>query len=111
MNATESGLTGVIGGDISKAGLENNVCVKKNALFRIRTAIGHLSGIEKMIESDAYCIDILKQITAVQSSISKIGEAISENHMSHCILSTIQEGQGEEKIQELMETVKFLKCF
>lgn len=84
---------------------------KRNILQRMRTVSGHFGGIERMIEDDAYCIDILKQIAAVQASLSKIAIALSESHMRHCVRSAIYDGEGEAKIDELMETLKYLKYF
>lgn len=85
--------------------------IKKKEIFRIHTTIGHLSGIEKMIQTDAYCLDILRQLSAVQSSLSALGRTVSQKHMSHCILSALEEGKAEEKIEELMATLKYLKYF
>jgi len=85
--------------------------VKKRARNQIRTVIGHAQGIEKMIEQDRYCIDILKQIAAVQASLSKVAHLISESHMKHCVAQALEHGKGEEKIKELMETFKYLKHF
>lgn len=84
---------------------------KKRALNQVRTIVGHAQGIEKMIDEGRYCIDILKQIAAVQSSLSKVARSISESHMKHCVSAAIEQGQGEEKIEELMETLKYLKYF
>jgi DNA-binding FrmR family transcriptional regulator len=85
--------------------------LKKKLLNRVRTVIGHAQGIEKMIAEDRYCIDILKQIAAVQASLSKVAHGISESHMKHCVAAAVEHGQGEEKIEELMETLKYLKHF
>ena len=84
---------------------------KRQALNQIRTAIGHAQGIDKMIEQERYCIDILKQIAAVQASLSKVAHFISESHMKHCVVGAIEHGQGESKVRELMETLKYLKHF
>ena len=95
----------------NKGSLIHDEVAKKNILLRMRTTSGHLNGIEKMIRDDAYCIDILKQIAAVQSSLSKIGMVLSESHMHHCVLSAVEHGQGQTKIDELMETLKYLRHF
>ena len=84
---------------------------KRNLHLRIRTVAGHFNGVAKLIEDNAYCIDILKQIAAIQSSLSKIGHALSESHMRHCVREAVKHGQGEAKIEELMETLKYLKHF
>ena len=76
---------------------------KRDLYLRIRTVSGHLSGIERMAKADAYCIDILKQIAAVQSSLSKIAMALSESHMRHYLRSAVAEDQVEAKMEELLE--------
>ena len=64
-----------------------------------------------MVEQDQYCIDILKQISAVHSSLSKVAYALSDAHMQHCVKEAIAEGKGEARVEELLETLKYLKHF
>ncbi len=79
---------------------------KKEALQRVRTAIGHLKGIEKMIEGDKYCIDIINQITAVQSSLRKLSDQVLEGHLHSCVKGAIKRGDDEEILRELMEVFR-----
>lgn len=79
---------------------------KKEALQRLRTAIGHMKGVQKMIEEDKYCIDIINQITAVQSSLRKISDQILEDHLHSCVKSAIKRGDDQEILRELMEVLK-----
>ncbi len=85
--------------------------LKGTILQRLRTAVGHLSAVERMVEGEEYCTDILKQIAAVQASLSKIAYALSDAHMKHCVREAIEEGKGEEKVEEMLETLKYLKHF
>ena len=85
--------------------------IKDDLYLRIRTVSGHLNGIEKMIAKEVYCVDILKQIAAVQSALSKIAMTLCASHMHHCVSSAIKSGEGEAEINELMETLKYLKHF
>jgi len=78
---------------------------------RLRTAVGHLSAVERMVEGEEYCIDILKQIAAVQASLSKVAYALSDAHVKHCVREAIEEGKGEEKVEEMLEILKYLKHF
>lgn len=89
--------------------LAENEAAKVNAVNRIRTIKGHVQGIERMIDEDRYCIDILKQIASVESQLSKLAATISESHMKHCIREAVEQGQGDRKIEELMEVLKYLK--
>ena len=92
-----------------KGSLEQLPSEKKEALNRIRTVIGHSRGIEKMIEEERYCIDILKQIAAVQSSLSKLANLLTKDHMRVCLSEAVREGKGEDKIEELVEVLKYLR--
>lgn len=84
---------------------------KRQTQLLIRTITGHVNGIAKMIDEERYCIDILKQITAVQALLSKLGYTLSEHHMKHCVRQAALVGKEEasEKIDELMETLKYLR--
>jgi len=96
---------------MEKGSLAHDQTTKRDIHLRLRTVSGHLVGVEKMIEDDAYCIDTLKQIAAIQSSLSKVALSLSESHMLHCVREAVEHGQGEAKINELMETMKYLKHF
>ncbi len=94
---------------LRKGGLAAHPEAKQKAQRLIRTVVGHTQGIEKMIEEERYCIDILKQIAAVQGLLTKLANTVSEAHMKHCVRLAIEEGHGEEIIDELMETLKYLR--
>ncbi len=94
-----------------KGSLAREPELKKSLVQRLRTAIGHLSAVERMVEEEQYCIDILKQISAVQSSLSKVAHAVADSHMRHCVREAIDEGKGEEEVEEMLETLKYLKHF
>ena len=64
-----------------------------------------------MVAEDAYCVDILKQIAAIQASLSRAALTLSESHLRHCVRAAVEEGQGQAKVDELMETLKYLKHF
>lgn len=95
--------------DGEKGSLEQLPTEKQEALNRIRTVIGHSKGIEKMIEEERYCIDILKQVAAVQSSLSQLASLLTKDHMRVCVSEAIKEGEGEDKIEELVEVLKYLR--
>lgn len=91
--------------------LAKEASLKASITQRIRTAAGHLAAVERMVEKEQYCIDILKQISAVQASLSKVAHALSDAHMRHCVREAIAEGKGDQKVEELLETLKYLKHF
>ncbi|GAA0086186.1 metal-sensing transcriptional repressor [Clostridium sp. MB05] len=76
---------------------------RKKSLQSLKTAKGQIEGIIKMIEEDRYCIDISNQIFAAQSLLKKANLIILENHLSHCVKDACINGQGDEKIDEIMK--------
>lgn len=86
---------------------------KEAIIKRLNRIEGQVKGIQKMIEDERYCVDILVQISAIRSAINRVGNIILENHIKGCVSNSIKEGEtqeSEELISELMETInKFTK--
>jgi CsoR family transcriptional regulator, copper-sensing transcriptional repressor len=82
---------------------------RRDALNRLKTVRGHLDGIVRMVEEDAYCVDLMKQVSAAQSSLEKVNRLILRNHLETCFSEAVNEGRGREAIAELMDAVKFDK--
>ncbi len=76
---------------------------KDDALKRMTMIEGHLRGIRKMIDEDAYCVDVLKQTYAVQRAIEKMEQVILRDHLNHCVPDGIREGRDEAVLSELAE--------
>jgi len=73
-----------------------------DVLRRLAYAEGHLAGIRRMIEQDAYCVDVLKQTYAVRRAIAKLEQKMLEGHLHHCVVDGIE--RGEPKVlDELAE--------
>ncbi len=102
-------LSALVLGEQPKGSLAAHPETKREAARLMRTIVGHVQGIERMIEEERYCVDILKQIAAVRAQLTKLADVISQAHMKHCIRLAIEEGSGEEKIDELMEVLKYLR--
>ncbi|MFO8034783.1 MAG: metal-sensitive transcriptional regulator [Candidatus Bipolaricaulota bacterium] len=85
--------------------------LKQHLIRQLRTAEGHLSGIRKMVEDDRYCVDILKQIAAVQGILGRAARALAHSHTRHCVRRAIHEGRGESAIDELFEALRYLGHF
>ena len=77
--------------------------VKDDALKRLNYLAGHLDGVRRMIEADAYCPDVLKQTHAVRKAISKLETRILEGHLNSCVAEGIRDGRQEQVVSELME--------
>lgn len=80
--------------------------VKKEVIKRLSYILGHLKGVNKMVEEDKYCIDIVSQIQAVQSALNKVVEIVLEDHLKTCVSHAIKHGHGHKLINEVMETIK-----
>lgn len=78
---------------------------KKKQLNRISKAIGHLSHVKTMIENDDDCADVLIQLTAVNSALRNLGKEIINEHMTHCIVHAIENGDMKA-VEEFQKSVK-----
>lgn len=80
--------------------------MKKDAAMRLRNVEGHIRGIERMLEEGVYCIDVIRQIQAVQAALSKISADILNNHLNTCVTTAIRGGDPAERervIKEILE--------
>jgi CsoR family transcriptional regulator, copper-sensing transcriptional repressor len=80
---------------------------KRAALNRLKTVRGHLDGIVRMLESDAYCVDVMKQISAVQSALERTNRVMLHNHLETCFSEAVVDGKGAAAIAELVDALKF----
>lgn len=76
---------------------------REDALKRLAYIEGHLKGIRKMVEADAYCVDILKQTYAVKRALDKLEGVLLRDHLNGCVREGFQEGRGDVVIGELAE--------
>ena len=71
---------------------------KKQVVNRLRSIAGHVQGIERMVENDVYCIDVIKQMLAVQSALAKAGNLVLESHLQTCVTAAIRgQDPGEQR--------------
>jgi CsoR family transcriptional regulator, copper-sensing transcriptional repressor len=82
-----------------------NEQVKKDSLNRMKKIEGQIRGVSKMIEEEKYCVDILNQIAAVKSALDGVARKVLKRHVESCVADAILKKQGEEKIEELMNTI------
>ncbi len=74
-----------------------------NTLRRLKTIEGHLRGIVRMVEEDAYCIDVIRQIQAVESALNKVSSQILEGHLNSCVTTAIKGNNPKERERVLKE--------
>jgi CsoR family transcriptional regulator, copper-sensing transcriptional repressor len=77
---------------------------KEQLLKRLRRIEGQVGGIERMVEDDRYCIDVLTQIAAVQAALDKVALGLMDDHAHHCVVGG-PDSKKEERTEELMAAV------
>jgi CsoR family transcriptional regulator, copper-sensing transcriptional repressor len=79
---------------------------KQSMINRLKRVEGQVRGIQKMIEDDRYCVDVLIQLSAIQAALKKVGLSLMERHTKMCVSHAIKEGNGDAYIDELMKIVQ-----
>lgn len=79
---------------------------KQQLLNRLKRIEGQVRGIHQMVDNDRYCVDILHQISAIQSAMNKVSLALLEDHTHHCVANAIKGQDGDNAIKELMDVMK-----
>ncbi len=74
-----------------------------DALTRLKSVEGHIRGINRMLEQDAYCIDVIQQIQAVQAALNKISKMILDEHLNSCVITAIRGDDPAERERVLRE--------
>ena len=75
-----------------------------DTLRRLKTIEGHLRGIIRMVEEDAYCIDVIRQIQAVEAALNKVSAQILEGHLNSCVITAI-EGQDQSERERVLKEI------
>ena len=78
---------------------------RRRLLMRLKRAEGQVAAVRRMVEADAYCVDILTQLAAARGALGKAGEALLRSHMQTCVAEAFQSGDDaarEQKVEELM---------
>jgi DNA-binding FrmR family transcriptional regulator len=81
---------------------------RKELLNRLNRVEGQIRGIKNMIEEEKYCLDILHQIWAARSALSKTGEILMENYIRTCLKDASEDNQGNQAVEELIKAIKAL---
>ena len=75
----------------------------QDTLRRLKSIEGHVRGIERMLEEDAYCIDVIRQIQAVQAALDKVSNLILDNHLNSCLITAVRGDDPEDRERVLKE--------
>jgi DNA-binding FrmR family transcriptional regulator len=76
----------------------------EDTLKRMKIIAGHMGGVIRMLEEDAYCIDVIRQIQAVQAALNKVSAAILENHLNSCVTTAIR-GENPAERERVMREI------
>jgi CsoR family transcriptional regulator, copper-sensing transcriptional repressor len=87
-------------GFISK---EEVIMENDSTIRRLKTIEGHMRGVIRMVEEDAYCIDVIRQIQAVEAALNKVSSKILEDHLNSCVITAIQGNDRKERERVLKE--------
>lgn len=89
----------------TEAGQHGYVAHKEVLAKRLRRIEGQVRGIEKMVEEERYCIDVLTQISAIEAALDKVALGLVDEHVRHCVVGGHGEGSAAEMTEELMASV------
>jgi DNA-binding FrmR family transcriptional regulator len=79
---------------------------KSRIIRRLKLLEGQVRGLQKMIESDTYCIDVITQTSAVKQGLSNVEDLLLENHLGGCILNQVKSGQSSKAKEEILKVYK-----
>ena len=79
--------------------------MNEDAVRRLKTIEGHVRGIEQMVENGVYCIDVIKQINAVQAALDKVSNIILEGHLHTCVITAVR-GEDPDERERVLKEIK-----
>ena len=82
---------------------------KDAAIRRLKKAAGQVVGIQKMIEDDRYCVDVLNQISATRSALGKVGKLLLETHIETCVSHAFESGDEEDRAAKMDELLRIFE--
>jgi DNA-binding FrmR family transcriptional regulator len=94
--------------DNHQCGLRLDPDVREDARRRLLSVRGHVDGILRMLEKDqVYCVDVLKQVKAVDGALSKVGDLVLRSHLHDHVVTAHERGDSAAIVEELMEVLKY----
>jgi DNA-binding FrmR family transcriptional regulator len=82
--------------------------IKTSNLHRLHRIEGQIRGLQKMVEEDRYCADILMQVSSVQEALRGVSRELMRNHLRHCVTQAVQKGTKQEATGMYEEIVEFM---
>ena len=83
---------------------------KDDILLRLRRIEGQVRGLQRLVDEDTWCIDVLTQISSVTKALQGVGVGLLDDHIRHCVREAVQEGdrEGDERIEEVVLAIQRL---
>ena len=78
---------------------------KEDLLGRLKRVEGQVRGLQRMIEEDKYCIDILTQLNSVTAALKAVGVGLLDSHARHCLRESFEQGEGDAKVDEMVSAM------
>ena len=90
-----------------KKAVEVDPAIKERNLKRLRRIEGQVRGLQKMVDEDRYCADIMMQVSSVQEALRSVGRELMRNHLKHCAATAIRKGgdEADQMYDELLDLV------
>jgi DNA-binding FrmR family transcriptional regulator len=82
---------------------ENN---KAKVIRRLKLIEGQVRGLQRMVENDTYCIDVITQTSAVKQGLSNVEDLLLENHLEHCVFHQMRSGQTQKAKEEIIKVYR-----
>ncbi|MCI5051037.1 MAG: metal-sensing transcriptional repressor [Candidatus Pacebacteria bacterium] len=79
---------------------------QKKSINRLNRIEGQIRGLKKMIEEDAYCIDVINQTSSIRSALKGFEDSLLEQHLSSCVVSQIKNGKEKKAVDEIIKVYK-----
>lgn len=79
---------------------------KSKIVRRLKLLEGQIRGLQKMVENDTYCIDVITQTSAVKQGLSGVEDLLLENHLGHCLLHQVESGNTKKAQEEIIKVYK-----
>jgi len=76
---------------------------KQKIIRRLKILEGQVRGLQKMIEKDTYCIDVITQTSAIKQGLSNVENTLMESHLGHCLVNQIKSGQTDKATKEILK--------
>ena len=85
--------------------------LRKQVLTRLKRVSGQVAGIQRMVEEDRYCVDVLLQVAAAEAALDKVGHVVLASHVNSCVLSALDQGKPKERKEKMDELLDVFSKF